>query len=106
MLHILLRTVFLASYEWFFRGCLLFISMAVFDTAIAIGINLVLYALIHSFNGRKEWIGSLPFGLVLCVFTIWWQSIWPAIALHILLSSSYESVLLHPYLVRSPKYKP
>ena len=105
IVHIILRTIFLVSYEWFFRGCLLSVCISEWGLVPAIIINLSLYALIHSFNGKKEWLGSVPFGLVLCVFTIWTQSIWPAIFLHLLLSSSYESVVLKPYLIKYSKYK-
>jgi len=103
ILHIILRSSFLISYEWFFRGCVLFSCIYLFGTIPAIIINLVLYALIHSFNGKKEMCGSVPFGLVLCVFTIWYQSVWPAILLHLLLSSSHESFLLSPFLCKKSK---
>lgn len=99
--HIVLRSFFLICYEWFFRGCLLFSCVYIFGTTTAIIINLALYALIHSFNGKKEMIGSIPFGLILCVFTVWYQSVWPAIFLHLLLSLSYESFLLHPFFKKS-----
>jgi membrane protease YdiL (CAAX protease family) len=100
-IHIVLRSFFLISYEWFFRGCILFSCIYIFGTAQAILINLGLYAFIHSFNGRKEIYGSVPFGLILCVFTLWYQSVWPAILLHLLLSFSHESFLLHPFFKKS-----
>ena len=100
-LHIVLRSFFLISYEWFFRGCILFSCIHSFGTIAAIMINLVLYALIHSFNGKKEMCGSVPFGLILCVFTLWFQSVWPAILLHLLLSSSHEFFLLSPFFKNS-----
>lgn len=95
--HLLLRSSFLACYEWFFRGCILFSCIDQFGIPVAIIINLVLYSLIHSFNGKKELYGSLPFGLLLCVFTIWYQSVWPAILLHLILSSSHEFFLLSSF---------
>src|SRR5436190_4927522 len=79
ILHIVLRSSFLICYEFFFRGCILFSCIDLFGTVPAIIINLVLYALIHSFNGKKEMYGSVPFGLMLCLFTIWYESVWPAI---------------------------
>ncbi|MGZ8551073.1 MAG: CPBP family intramembrane glutamic endopeptidase, partial [Chitinophagaceae bacterium] len=94
MLHIALRSSFLVSYECFFRGCVLFSCIEFFGTAPAIIINLILYALIHSFNGKKEMYGAIPFGLMLCLFTIWYQSVWPAILLHLLLTSLHESFIL------------
>ncbi len=100
-LHIVLRSSFLISYEWFFRGLILFSCINSFGTLPAVIINLVLYALIHSFNGKKEMYGSVPFGLIVCVFTLWYQSVWPAILLHLLLSSSYEFFLISPYFRNS-----
>ena len=100
-LHIVLRSSFLICYEWFFRGCILYSCMHLFGTIPAVIINLMLYALIHSFNGKKEMYGSVPFGLILCVFTLWYQSVWPAILLHLLLSSSHEFFLLSTFFKNS-----
>ena len=103
MLHIVLRSCFLVSYECFFRGFVLFSCIDLFGIIPAVIINMVLYALLHSFNGKKEMCGSVPFGLMLCVFSIWYQSVWPAILLHLLLSSSYESCLLSPFFSKKSK---
>lgn len=97
-IHLVLRSFFLVSYEWFFRGCILFSCVHLVGTTPAIAINLGIYAFIHSFNGKKELYGSIPFGLMLCVFTLWYQSVWPAILLHLLLSLPYETVVLHSLL--------
>ncbi len=101
VIHVILRSAFLASYEWFFRGCILHICVTQFGSATAIWINILLYAVIHSFNGKKEIWGSVPFGLALCLFTLWFQSIWPAILLHLLLSFSYERSFLYPVFKKS-----
>ena len=103
LMHLLLRSVFLVAYEWFFRGCILFVCIKAFGLVPAIIINIFLYSLIHVFN-KKELIGSIPFGLLLCVFTVWCQSIWPAVVLHWLLSVLYESVILQSQLVKNQKY--
>lgn len=105
ILHVILRTVFIISYEWFFRGCLLFICIREFGVFSAVGINIFLYAFIHSFSSKKEFIGSVVFGVALCVFTIWCQTIWPAVVLHWLLNFSNDSILLHSQFVRTPKYR-
>ena len=98
MLYIALRSLFLICYEFFFRGCILFSCIDSFGIVPAIIINLVLFALIHSFNGKNQMYGSVPLGLMLCLFTIWYQSVWPAIFLHLLLSSSHELIFLSPFL--------
>ncbi len=100
-LYIALRTGFLISYEIFFRGYILISCLELFGALPAIIINVLLYTLIHSFNGKKEMYGSVPFGLILCVFTLWFQSVWPAILLHLLLSSSHEFFLLSPFFKNS-----
>lgn len=103
LVHILLRNSFLVSYEWFFRGLILFSCVSAFGIMPAVLINLFLYAFIHSFSGKKEFLGSIPFGIILCGFALWWHSVWPAILLHMLLSASYESVLLHQFFCKPSK---
>jgi len=103
VLHIIFRSAFLAGYEWFFRGCILMSCVSLFGILPAIIINLVLYSLIHSINGKKEMLGSMPLGIILCVFTLWWHSVWPAVLLHLILSASYESVLLHKFFYKHSK---
>lgn len=77
-----LRLVFLISYECFFRGSLLF-SVSVFAGATwSIVINIFLYTLMHIHKDKKEILGCIPFGLLLCLFTVWWQSLWPAVIFH------------------------
>ena len=78
-----LRIVFLIVYEWFFRGLLLIIISAWVGIEGGIIINVVLYTIMHNHKSKKEMIGCIPLGLLLCVFTIWWQSIWPAIIFHL-----------------------
>lgn len=101
--HLALRSSFLVCYEWFFRGCILFSCIENFGVLAAIIINLVLYILIHSFHDKKEMLGSIPFGLILCVFAIWYQSAWPAILLHLLLSFSHELFFLSPIFYKNSK---
>ena len=95
VLHMIFRSSFLVGYEWFFRGVVLFSCVGLFGEIPAVIINIVLYAFSHSFNGRKEFLGSIPLGLLLCVFTLWWQSVLPAILLHLSLSFPFESLILH-----------
>lgn len=92
--YILFRTLFLIGYEFFFRGVLLF--SIIFDAGeeIAIAINILLYALLHCFSNRKELIGTIPFGLLLCIVTLFYQSIWPAVIIHLCLAIVHEIMLL------------
>jgi membrane protease YdiL (CAAX protease family) len=99
--YLTIRFIFLVIYECFFRGLLLFISTIAFGTTAAIAINIFLYAGIHSFNGRNEMLACVPFGLVVCGITIWYQSILPAIALHLALALVNEIYLLCFYIPKS-----
>ena len=84
-----LRSVFLISYEWFFRGLLLWSFSLWVGVTWAIAINVFLYTFMHIGKSKSELIGCVPFGLLVCGFTLWWQSIWPAIIFHL------EIMLIH-----------
>jgi membrane protease YdiL (CAAX protease family) len=90
LLYGLLRFAFLITYEWFFRGFLLTGFSLWLGIGWAIIINTSLYTLIHIHKTKKEIIGCIPFGLLMCVFTVWWQSIWPAIIFHMQLAIIHE----------------
>ncbi len=100
-LYLAIRIFFLVVYECFFRGLLLTVCIDVYGIPLAITINLIFYAGIHVFNGSAEMISCLPFGLLLCTLTIWYQSVMPAIALHLILSLVYEN-----YLIFTPGLSP
>jgi membrane protease YdiL (CAAX protease family) len=93
-LFILLRTLFLIIYEIFFRGIMLFCLIGDFGIAVAVFINLLLYVLIHWQSDKKERYGSVLMGLVLCFITIYYQNVWPAIAIHLMLALSNEIGIL------------
>ena len=59
----------------------------------AVIVNLILYALLHWFD-KKERYGSLLMGIILCGVSIYYQSIWPAIIIHLSLALSHEITLL------------
>jgi hypothetical protein len=81
-----IRSVFLVVYEWFFRGLLLLSFCNWLGNDWGIAINVLLYIMIHIHKNKKEMFGCIPFGILLAVFTIWWQSIWPAIIFHLQVS--------------------
>jgi membrane protease YdiL (CAAX protease family) len=94
LLFILLRTLFLIVYEIFFRGVMLFCMIEDFGIAVAVFMNLVLYVLIHWHSEKKERYGSVLMGLVLCLISIYYQNVWPAIAIHLMLALSNEIGIL------------
>jgi membrane protease YdiL (CAAX protease family) len=92
--YILVRCLFLFSYEIFFRGYLLMECIQHWGVVYAVIINIILYSLLHVFAGKKEMFACIPFGLLLCTICIWLKAIWPAIALHLSLSLVYEMNLV------------
>ncbi len=89
-LYFVIRTVFLLCYEFFFRGILL-IQFLEFSSVYLAGVySTLLYVLIHIFDSRKEIMGAIPFGIILCVFTYLTRNIWYAFFIHMALSSVYE----------------
>ncbi len=83
-------SLYLLAYEFIFRGLLLFSTAAAFGVWPAIAINLLLYAVFHIPNGKKETLAAIPFGLVLCVVSLLTGSFWMAFMLHLVLSISTE----------------
>lgn len=88
-----IRTLFLIVYEFFFRGAVLFIMIEDVGVVTAVIVNLILYVLVHWFD-KKERYGSIPMGIILCCTTIYYQSVWPAIIIHLSLALSHEITLL------------
>jgi len=89
-IYFIIRILFLLSYEFFFRGVLFFSILEVNNIIIAILVCTFLYVLIHAFDSRAEIIGAIPFGIILCLFSYFTNSIWPAFIIHITLSGVYE----------------
>jgi membrane protease YdiL (CAAX protease family) len=103
LLYFSVRIPFLFVYELFFRGILLHSSLLYTNLAIAILINLSLYTLIHSFNSKKEIIGCVPFGIILCLFSYYTNSIWPAFFIHATLSFAHEIIVFNNTKVKTQK---
>jgi len=98
LLYASLRSAFLISYEWFFRGLLLTSFSLWLGMTWSIIINLLLYTLVHFHKSRKEIIGCFPFGLLACLFTVWWQSVWPAIIFHLQIAIIHEWPTLQKFI--------
>ncbi|MEI9944225.1 MAG: CPBP family intramembrane glutamic endopeptidase [Chitinophagaceae bacterium] len=95
--YFLSRALFLIVYEFFFRGVLLENMIKSTGIILAIIINIIFYALAHAFSNKKEIIGTIPFGFLLCIITIHLQSVWPATGIHLVLSFAYEIKLSYRY---------
>lgn len=81
---------YLFAYEFIFRGFLLFSCVNEIGTFTAITLNVSLYALAHLPKGAKETIGAIPMGIILCLLTIHFGTIWSAFCIHCCLALSNE----------------
>jgi len=94
VIYLPIRILFLISYEFFFRGILLAVGMYYLDIKWAILLNIALYTLLHFFSEKEEIIFCPLFGVILCLLTIWFHSVLPAVILHTTLSFSHEGYIL------------
>ena len=81
---------YLLSYEFLFRGFLLFSSISLLGLWPAIILNTAIYSLVHFPKGVKETIGAIPLGILLCYLTVRTGSIWIAVLTHIIMALSNE----------------
>ena len=85
-----IRILFLLCYEFFFRGVLLFKFLEYNSVFLAVVYSTLLYIIIHIFDSKKEILGAIPFGVTLCLFTYFTDSIWYAFFIHLTISAVYE----------------
>lgn len=92
--------IFLISYEFLFRGFLLFASLEVMGPWAAIALNCTLYAFAHFYKGPGETFGAIPMGILLCYLTLITGNIWSAVVIHsvMALSNEWFSILVNPEL--------
>jgi membrane protease YdiL (CAAX protease family) len=104
VLHFLFNAIgwiiYLAGYEFLFRGILLFECNDSFGFWPAIAINVAIYSAIHMVNGKDQAIGALIFGTLACYFTLTRGTILIPIFMHVSLSvlSDYFSIRLNSNL--------
>jgi len=99
--YFILRIIFLVVYELWFRGFLLFDTITWLGMPAAVTINIFLYVLVHIFNSKKEILVCIPFGILVCFFSILFNAAWPAIILHIGFSVVYELNICRSYFYSS-----
>jgi len=90
--------LYLAGYEFMFRGVLLFPLVDTLGAWPAVAVNTVLYSATHIPKDRDEAIGAIPLGFLLCWVTLQTSSLWPAILVHIFMAwtNSTARFLRHP----------
>lgn len=101
--YFIIRIVFLISYEFFFRGVLLFFFIENNGLILAIIISTSLYVLIHIFDSKAEILGAIPFGIVLCLFSYFTNNIWAAFIIHSTLSGVYEVSMFNHLTLKTHK---
>lgn len=89
--YFIFRFLFLISYEIWFRGYFLDDLTSIFSIPVAIGINVLFYAILHILGGQKEALGSILFGIILCLMVVYFGNVWQAIIIHLSLSFGYEA---------------
>jgi hypothetical protein len=81
---------YLFAYEYLFRGILLFSCVGELGVLPAIIVNVSIYGLVHIYKGTKETIGAIPMGIILCILTLHFGTIWAAFWIHCCLALSNE----------------
>jgi len=74
--------LYLLGYEALFRGVLLFGLANSLGPVAATIISVILYSAAHLPKNRTETLAAIPFGLVLCLLTLWSGSVWIAFIVH------------------------
>ena len=85
---------YLFCYEVYFRGYFLMYALRGEPLYWVIGYNSLLYALVHLYKGRQQTLAAIPFGILLCLVTLWTGHIWFAWLVHVMLALGIEVRLL------------
>lgn len=93
--YFIMRFLFLLCYEFFFRGVMFFFFLEHFSLYTAIVWSTFFYVLIHLFDGKRDIFGTIPFGVILCLFSFYTKSIWYSFVLHLALSAVYEITVFY-----------
>lgn len=101
--YLIIRFAFLFSYEYFFRGVILFKFLEFSTLFQAVLYSTILYVFIHIFDSKKEILGAIPFGFALCLITYYTNSIWYAFFIHLALSAVYEVSIFHYQTLKTSK---
>lgn len=97
--------VYLLGYELMFRGFLLYGCVEVIGIWPAIAINASIYSFAHFFKGIGETVGAIPFGIIICVLTLYTGNFMLAFIVHCFLALSNQTVAMwkHPDIQFSSK---
>ncbi|MFO8236205.1 MAG: CPBP family intramembrane glutamic endopeptidase [Bacteroidales bacterium] len=98
LINVITWILYLFSYELLFRGLLLFSLYHAYGLTIAIIVNTILYSLIHIPKGKRETLGAVPLGIILCLISIQTGSFFAAFAFHAIMaiSNDYFAIKYNP----------
>lgn len=90
--------LYLAAYEFMFRGFLLYALYEELGMIAAIAINTSIYSLVHIPKGKAEALGAIPLGILLCYLTLITGNLLIAFLVHVVMALSNEwfSLRVHP----------
>lgn len=90
--------LYLAAYEFMFRGFLLYALYDELGMITAIAINTSIYSLVHIPKGKTEALGAIPLGILFCYLTLVTGNLLIAFLSHTVMALSNEwfSLRVHP----------
>lgn len=90
--------IYLLGYELMFRGLLLYGCIETMGIWPAIAINASIYSFAHFFKGIGETVGAIPFGIIICVVTLYTGNFMLAFIVHCFLALSNQTIAMfaHP----------
>jgi len=97
LINIFTWILYLAGYEFLFRGLLVFPLLGRFGITGTILINIFVYTLAHVHKDKREIAGAAVFGIFLVLMTIYSGSVWLSFMSHLTLalSNDYFSYRAH-----------
>lgn len=78
--------LYLAGYEFIFRGLLFFSALFAFGLMPALAINCTVYSLTHIPKGFREAVGAIFMGILLCIIAYNTHSVLIPLVLHVILA--------------------
>lgn len=99
--------LYLAAYEYLFRGVLFFSCYSAYGFTTAVAINIAAYSLAHIPKGVREMAGAVPFGLLLSWLAWLTGSIWLPFVVHASLAVTTQiiSITVRPEMSLSWLHK-
>lgn len=100
LINSLLWLVYLAGYEFIFRGLLFFTCLSSFGLIPAIMINCTVYSISHIPKGAGEAFGAFFMGIILCVIAWATGSFLIPLVMHMIiaLGNDYKAVAINPQM--------